>query len=200
MERRIRESKTAVVVAGALGAGCLAWADPPFTQTPDPQPILWGCDFQWPWQTIGKECTTQPNNVNYAHASAPGQILAWDGIGGVKDSTLVRTVLPGGTVMYQLDALANHGDALYREVIADAATLLVSVTGDKPPGAYQGGGQGGWPATVNREHIWYETPNGNCTPRGGVWARTDDINHNLRDDPSYGQFRKRGICNWNVAL
>jgi hypothetical protein len=73
------------------------------------------------------------NVIDY---EAPGgadaeQDIAWDGLGGVRDSfdySLSRVGYPDVNDDRQVDAIANGGDALYHEVIADQAALLFSVS------------------------------------------------------------------------
>lgn len=112
-----------------------------------------------PSQVPGKEYTDF-HDINAGGAATPGQVLLWDGSGGVVDGPVLPTgyVTPPGRLPQDIDALANRRDYLFHEVsYFNSATLLISVTGDSPSAS-----------------IWYENPDGST----GVWATKAQVNRN----------------------
>lgn len=110
-----------------------------------------------PTAVPGKEYIAE-RNINAAGAPAPGQVLQWDGLGGVADGVL----FPG----FELDAIANHGDFLVPELIADQACLVTSFRKFDAIGPVDVNGP-----TGARAGLWYHesTPFGSGS---GVWAYT----------------------------
>jgi hypothetical protein len=113
------------------------------------------CGIPTPSQVPGKEYVDFPNKDDTG-ALAKLQNLAWDGGGGIVNSFNWTGTFqsPAGTPIADpgrvVDALANLGDALFDEVIANTAHLLVSATGDPlaPIMVEPIGGCGGGPCPV----------------------------------------------------
>lgn len=106
---------------------------------------------------------SDPNLVNVEDHDAfgvpdPLQVVSWDGVAGPPEGNSGSVdAFDFGTAGFnypegQVDALANKGDALFKQVIRNEASLLFSVTADV----------GG----VGTGHIHYEDPAGGA----GVWA------------------------------
>ncbi|MEM7577745.1 MAG: PEP-CTERM sorting domain-containing protein [Planctomycetota bacterium] len=61
-------------------------------------------------------------------ASDPHQVVAWDGIGGVTNGQDYSGALDQNLVEYDVDALANHGDFAFRQLVdEERAHLLFSL-------------------------------------------------------------------------
>ncbi len=61
----------------------------------------------------------------------PKQIVAWDGSGGVANGLdFSPPVFPTVLVDFEIDAIANHADHLFNELLADDAHLLFSLDKD----------------------------------------------------------------------
>ncbi|MEZ6070588.1 MAG: PEP-CTERM sorting domain-containing protein [Pirellulales bacterium] len=100
----------------------------------------------------------------------PGQVVSWDGLKGAFDGNSGSTnafdfpveSIPNGSG--QVDALANHGDFLFKQVVNNEASLLFSVTGDLDSSSTLPNGP-----VVAKAHIHYEDPVGGQ----GVWAEIE---------------------------
>lgn len=146
-----------------------------------------------------------PNIVNAedhdAFAAAdPLQVVSWDGapgpIGGNSGSVdsfdygVPGFNFPNG----QVDALANHNDFLFQQVIDNTATLLFSVTADLdastvlPPA-----GSGSSAGVVAKAHVHYEDPSGpDAMSPLDIWAAIEappsgpgsgpGVNHHVVED------------------
>jgi len=111
-----------------------------------------------PTQVSGKEYTDYPDKDASGNLD-PMQVITWDGVGGVADSFDYTKTIPDISDA-EVDALANHGDALFLDVIANRSALLISVQGD--------------PIAP----ILYEAISGAV----GVWATAPQINqHGVKD-------------------
>jgi hypothetical protein len=128
-----------------------------------------------------------PNLVSVADHDAfgvadPLQVVSWDGIAAVgraaPNSGSVNAFdygVPGFNFPSgQVDALANRGDFLFRQVVLNQAALLFSMTGDLdastvlPPA-----GGGSTAGIVYKDHVHYEAPIGPGAGVGighGTWA------------------------------
>ncbi len=115
-----------------------------------------------------------PNLVNIEDHDAfgvpdPLQVVSWDGLvsGPEGNSGSVDAFDYGNSPGFnypdgQVDALANRGDAIFRALIRDEATLLFSVTGDV-------GGTPGSP--MPKGHVHFEDPAGpDAGSPSDVWA------------------------------
>lgn len=99
-------------------------------------------------------------DVNVLPANDPEQNVAWDGSGGVRDSfdySGSRAAFPDVAQDRQVDAIANQGDSLFKDLRANKAALLFSVQTDPT--------------------VMYERATGlfNPGPSFGVWATATDI-------------------------
>jgi hypothetical protein len=92
----------------------------PTSPGPFVKPVA-GVTLPLPRFVPGKEFTTDPNS-NHAGAAAPGQLMAWDGLGGTVDLFNF-----GGA---EVDAIANYQDALFSSVLSNSTNLLLSFEGD----------------------------------------------------------------------
>ncbi len=140
----------AVLTAGsALASGNTAYGIPtppgPF-ESPAP-----GKRLPKPKNVPGKEFSTQVD-LNSAGQHKVGQSMFWDGLGGVQDAKVY-------TNGYQLDALANSGDALFQSVKRNETNLLLSFEGD-----------------FHRKSIYAINPHGKIT----LWAN----NHTVWSNPA----------------
>jgi hypothetical protein len=117
-----------------------------------------------------------PNLVNVddhdaSAAADPLQVVSWDGIagriGGNSGSVDAFDYgVPGFEYAYgQVDAIANSGDYLFSEVIANQATLLFSVTADIDQVSVLDG------TIVEKAHVRFEDPFGpDAQSPGDIWA------------------------------
>jgi len=116
----------------------------------------------------GKEYMMEINR-NADLTPNPGQVVAWDGNGGVQNSQINynnNTNTPHVNVE-RVDALANHGDAYFNEVVSNRTALLYSER-TPTPGLGDAWGKGSDTAYP----VYYETANGG---RGG-WATRQQVN------------------------
>jgi hypothetical protein len=150
-----------------LGSSTAGWADPPYVVNPSPVAPVPGPGVPAPKEVPGKEYSNLPNKevVNIPHTVDLGMTVMWDGKGGVMNGWDFIGPVPSSR---DVDAIANHQDALFHAVWNNQAHLVYSVTSD---GTTQN----------DRERLWVEK----WTPAGpainGVWARTSDIHHDLDD-------------------
>ena len=141
---------TAATTALLFGGGLSSLAAFPPPVPPPPVP--------------GKEYTDF-HDINAGGALTPGQVLLWDGLGGVANGPVLPAgyVTPPGSLPQEIDALANRRDYLFHEVsYFNAAHLLISVTDD----------------SHSANSIWYESPDGTT----GVWATKAQVNRNGVND------------------
>lgn len=101
-----------------------------------------------PKETFGKEYSHDIDHTTagLGGTSDPEQIIAWDGIGGTKDGLDYSGTRPTFDAESQVDAAANHMDALFTPLLTDRAHLIfshdnrISVYSGGPPGPAGGGG------------------------------------------------------------
>ena len=124
-----------------------------------------------PGRVNGKEFSHFTDR-DMAAAADPSQVVAWDGAGGVTDGVDFTSVLPPGTNVGQVDALAHRRDLLFNALRGDSTYLLFSAgNGTSPVGT-------GLLTTTEGETIGYageinyETPGG---PTKGRWATGSQI-------------------------
>lgn len=152
----VRVSLSAVVIAG-VGLPVVAMANPwnPMTSAlPGPSTII-----PTPKEVPGKDFSDNLDR-NAAGVGDPEQVIAWDGIGGVRDSfdydepPNARPLYPPST---QVDGLAASFDALFDAAIDNRSALLISVETDPT--------------------IYFERATGfPAAPAGvGVWATAADL-------------------------
>lgn len=148
-----------------------------------------------------------PNLVNVEDHNAfaapdPLQVVSWDGIrgriGGNSGSVdaFDYSVAGFNYAQGEVDALANHDDLLFRQVIRNEASLLFSVTGDLdastvlPPA-----GSGSSAGIVAKSHVHWEAPVGPGAGTGfgeGIWTDIEappagpgsgpGVNHHVVED------------------
>ncbi|MEQ8846658.1 PEP-CTERM sorting domain-containing protein [Botrimarina sp.] len=99
-----------------------------------------------PAATFGKEYShdVDQSTAGGGGLADPQQIIAWDGLGGAADGLDYSGTRPGYAPDDQVDAAANHNDALFRQLRDDLAHLVFShddliSTYPAPPGAGGGG-------------------------------------------------------------
>lgn len=160
----------ATVAAFALGFASLSHAAP---FTPYMPPLPPGALLPAPGAPakpalhVGKELSYEID-ADSLNAPAPGQVVKWDGLGGVADGLLHPT--RGG----QIDALSNHGDYLLSPVIRNHTAVVFSTrSGPDVLGAGVDAGMG--PHCPFGTPICYETTGGGV----GVWAAAAavDLDH-----------------------
>jgi len=123
----------------------------------------------------GKEYTDSPDRDGHTGAASPGQIVLWDGLGGqMNGPAVVPDPVHGIPDGHDIDAQANLADALFREVIADRAWLVLSTEDDLK-------------ADFSKVSLLWEAPNFGVTNTTlptlvGDWARPNDVNHNAPPD------------------
>lgn len=109
-----------LLVDGAAYAGNTSYGVPtppgPFV-TPLP-----GRKLPPPKLVPGKEFSTKPDTDTNNNLTT-GQSMFWDGLGGTANAIVYST-------SQQLDALANHRDALFQAVVQNTTNLLLSFEGD----------------------------------------------------------------------
>jgi hypothetical protein len=150
-----------------------------------------------PKETFGKEYShdTDQTTLFGGGISDPEQVIAWDGIGGTADGLDYSGTRLTFDTESQVDATANHADALFRQVREDRAHLIfshddmVSVYFGAPPGP--GGGSfspvklpSAGPVTVSGGNsiggageISYEVAGLFAPPSTqGVWATQSEVN------------------------
>lgn len=125
----------------------------------------------------GKEYMWETNR-NADGSVNPGQVIAWDGAGG-----RVNSQINYGNV--QADALANHLDAYYKEVISNRTAVLYSERTDAV-----------WGRAKDTEFpVYYETAGG---ARGG-WASRQQVNQDWLALESRGEYLNLvGLEVWGV--
>lgn len=178
----------AAIVIGLTPSSALALDNSPPYQMIEPgmfpQP---GPGLPSPSRVFGKELSFD-GDVTVAGAafvSAPGQVTAWDGYGGVADGVVLNPVgAPVGP--YQIDALANHADTLFMPLLEDRSHLIFSVashghliSGGQTPGIVPSVGPLATTSGLilgGAAELSYEL--GAISPRSqrmGVWATRDEI-------------------------
>lgn len=114
-------------------------------------------------QHPGKEYMWEANR-NADGSLNPGQVIAWDGAGGIQNSQInYNNNLNSPSVsVSQVDALAYHHDAYYWQVVNNQTALLYS---ERTPGSWGKAADTAYP-------IYYETATGT---RAG-WATREQVN------------------------
>ncbi|MBX3434152.1 MAG: PEP-CTERM sorting domain-containing protein [Pirellulales bacterium] len=172
---RWRQALAAVCVAGAAMP---AWAGDYYTTVPFPAGVFIGGTGATPAHVvIGKEYShnravpgADPRIVSFDDHDAfgvpdPLQVVSWDGIpragmggGNSGSNDAFDFGVPGFNYPQgQVDAIANRGDFLFREVIENKASLLFSSTLDT--------------SVVGGVHVWWEDPTGAF----GIWADAETL-------------------------
>jgi len=117
--KRARGWCAGLSVVGLLLIGTVVQAQTYVSQGPFVAPGPGG-EIVWPTNVGGKEYS---HNLDKDETGAfvPGQVLHWDGVGGVMNRFNYGE---------EVDALANIKDALFMDVVGDNTNLLFSVSGD----------------------------------------------------------------------
>ena len=124
----------------------------PTTNAPDAP--VWHPGKEYMWES----------NRNANGSTNNGQVIAWDGMGGIQNSQInynTNTNAPPAVVS-SVDALANNRDAYFSQVIANQTAVLYS---ERTNAAWGQANDTAYP-------IYYETTNGS---RGG-WATRLQVN------------------------
>ncbi|WP_425395626.1 PEP-CTERM sorting domain-containing protein [Aeoliella sp.] len=87
---------------------------------------LTGPNVMRPHEVYGKEYSNDRDFSVVGPTDDPQQIINWDGIGGVMDGLDYSFTQQQNEFDLQLDAMANHRDGLFRELIRDDAHLIYS--------------------------------------------------------------------------
>ncbi len=90
-----------------------------------------GAGLPRPTQVFGKEFS-HDNDFSVLGPNAiasPGQVVAWDGNGGVAEGVLLRPVHTTDGP-FEIDALANHADTLFVPLLEDRTHLIFSVAAE----------------------------------------------------------------------
>ena len=106
-------------------SGTAAHATMPYMPVPVDGPPILGPTAMPPFRVYGKEFS-HDRDYEIGPAADPEQVLLWDGSGGTANGVDYT----GSRAFYerddQVDAIANHRDALFGEVLFDAAHLAFS--------------------------------------------------------------------------
>ena len=115
------------LLLGVTVAPSQVLAGPFVPQGPFVQPAP-GPHIPWPKNVPGKEYSDRfDKDTQEPPVLDPEQNIYWDGNGGRQDTFDYSGSRAGDTVTArEVDALANHGDALFWDVIANQAALLFS--------------------------------------------------------------------------
>ncbi|HMP06593.1 MAG TPA: PEP-CTERM sorting domain-containing protein [Lacipirellulaceae bacterium] len=123
-----------ILAAAAASVAALLWSSTahatlPYVPVPF-GPIVLGPGLAPPSVTFGKEYSHDRDHEITAVGVAPDpqQIVAWDGSGGVANGLDFSFTRPNFTPDFDIDAIANHGDALYVELKDEKAHLLYSIS------------------------------------------------------------------------
>lgn len=112
-----------IAVAGVGHMPRLAAA--PYSPVPVFGPPLTGPEVQPPTDVYGKEYSHDFDRSVFG-AADPEQIVNWDGAGGTMEGIDYSFTRPGWDFDQEIDAIANHRDALFRELLRDDAHLVWS--------------------------------------------------------------------------
>jgi MYXO-CTERM domain-containing protein len=121
-----------LAACGALVAGMAAtsasWATLPYVPVVPGGPVL-GPGVAPPRIVLGKEYSHDMDHMITAVGTAPSpeQVVTWDGSGGVANGLNYVGTRTTFTILSQVDAIANHGDALYVPLREDVAHIIYSI-------------------------------------------------------------------------
>lgn len=134
-----------LLVAGVATPGLATIPYTPVALPPAAAPAI-GPGLITPADTFGKEYSHDRDESTLLGGGVPDaqQVIAWDGIGGTDEGLDFSGTRPAYTSEDQMDAMANHADALFRDLREDEAHLIfshddtISVYPGGPPGAAGG--------------------------------------------------------------
>lgn len=147
-----------------------AWSKPYNFPGPPVAPGA-GVGLPLPSEVPGKEFSQLPDR-DATGAADPQQIVSWDGIGGTADAANYFGSEPQVPSTFEIDAIANHNDALFDPLLADNATLIFSVgNGVSPTASGEITTSGGF--VIGRSgDLSYESA---VTGQTGIWATAAEI-------------------------
>ncbi|TWT46426.1 PEP-CTERM sorting domain-containing protein [Botrimarina hoheduenensis] len=141
---------SSVLSAGLAITAATANATIPYTPVVNPPgaiPVI-GPGLLKPAEVFGKEYSHDRDHSTAGVGGLPDpqQVVAWDGVGGTTDGVDYTGSRPNYSPDDQVDAIANHNDALFRSLRADRAHLIFSHDNmisvyDSPAGGFR-------PATI----------------------------------------------------
>ena len=115
-----------VALAAALVGSTSAMALTPYTPVPVAGPPVPGPGLTPPFAVHGKEYSHDFDFSVFGPVPDPEQVIAWDGTGGTADTVDFSFTRPTWTPDQEVDAIANHRDALFYDTIQDTAHLVFS--------------------------------------------------------------------------
>lgn len=121
-----------VAAMAALTMPNSAWATIAYGGLAGGTPVL-GPGLASPSIVPGKEYSHDMDHAITAVGTTPDekQIVAWDGSGGVADGLdFSAPIFPTALTGFDIDAIANHGDFLFEDLLLDDAHLLFSLDKD----------------------------------------------------------------------
>ncbi|TWT86546.1 hypothetical protein Mal64_33720 [Pseudobythopirellula maris] len=118
-------------VAAALGLSMTAGAalaTIPYTPVTPPGNLALGPGVVAPSDVLGKEYSHDFDESTLGGGGLPDpeQVIAWDGVGGTADGVDFSGSRPNDDTDRQVDAIANHADALFNPLREDLAHLIFS--------------------------------------------------------------------------
>ncbi|MEO0530423.1 MAG: PEP-CTERM sorting domain-containing protein [Planctomycetota bacterium] len=115
----------AAIAAAATPQAALATI--PYTPV-TPDTILIGPGVATPTEVFGKEYSHDFDHTTAGVGGAPDpqQVVAWDGSGGATDGVDFTGTRPTWTPEQEIDAIANHNDALFNALREDRSHLIFS--------------------------------------------------------------------------
>ena len=129
---RITQIKSVLTIACLLLAQSFCSAAIPYA-FPGPAVIgAPGPGIPDPGTVIGKEFSDFLDR-DTTPALDGGQVISWDGVGGVVDGVDYSGVLPVGAFAAEVDALAHRNDLLFDSLRADTSALLFSAGNGTSP-------------------------------------------------------------------
>ena len=114
-------------LAATLALGATAQATIPYAPVPIGAVSI-GPGVADPKEIFGKEYSHDFDQTTLGPGGLPDaqQVIAWDGSGGTGDGVDFTGTRPSWTPDQEIDAIANHNDALYNEIKDDRAHLVFS--------------------------------------------------------------------------
>lgn len=114
-------------IAATLAITSVSHATIPYTPVPL-DTFLIGAGVAAPDRVFGKEYSHDFDHTTAGAGGAPDgqQVVAWDGIGGALDGVDFTGTRPDWTPDQEIDAIANHNDALFGSLRADRSHLIFS--------------------------------------------------------------------------
>lgn len=185
-------SRTALVaaVAALVSLPAVSSATIPYGSVNVGPPIL-GPTVMPPSSVFGKEYSHDFDHTTAGAGGAPDpqQVVAWDGSGGTMDGVDFTGTRPNWTPEQEIDAIANHSDALFNALRQDRAHLIFShddeiAFRDAAGGYVLGGTPAGGPVLLSNGNtiggageVSIETSAFYTSPEAqGLWASQKEVN------------------------